>query len=189
MHNLTQPARTTPRPCAHRNVVALFRRCHGPLPDGVAGAPCYVAAGTCALARRVAASLPAIQKLHRDTRPLPRALLRVSQHPCAVSQGAELRIVVLCRDAKPAPPTTIQRIVSRQTPLARPPARALGCIARTGRCIVAHARPCRGRALAVSWPIPCAPMPVVSRYSLPYRDQASELGSSPSQLLQIYIFF
>ena len=67
-------------------------------------------------------------------------------------------------------------------------ARALGHIAGTARRIVAHSRPCRGRALAVSWPIPCAPMPTVSRYNLLYHNQAWELGSSLSQFLQIFFF-
>ena len=108
----------------------------------------------------------------------------MSQRSSVVSLGVGRRIAApgaLCRDTSPAPPITIQMIVSRHTPAARP-------------CARAAARPARRSAL--SWPLtgrvapghacPCAPM---SQYSLLYRDSSSENGQKPSQPpLQIFFF-
>ena len=68
----------------------------------------------------------------------------------------------LCRNAKPAPPVTIQTIVSRHTPLARPHARAAARSCTRADRVVALLAVSWGhvaRLLAVSWPPtarPCA---------------------------------
>ena len=80
--------------------------------------------------------------------------------------------------------------VSRHSPLARPPACGLGCIARAAHRIVEHARLCCGRDLAISWPIPCALMPAVSRYNLLYRDSKQQMGSLlPTMFFFFHIIF
>ena len=68
----------------------------------------------------------------------------------------------LCRNAKPAPPVTIQTIVSRHTPLARPHARTAAHPCTRADRVVALLAVSWGhvtRLLAVSWPptaLPCA---------------------------------
>ena len=99
---------------------------------------------------RVAASLPAIQKLYRDIEPLPRALRAC----CCVYRGALLRRIVEHYCAVSQPLCVVSRLKGRPQPryniciatppLARPRARAAS-------------RPCARPAVscsmvAVSWP-------------------------------------
>ena len=108
-------AHTVPRPYARRRVVAHPRPYRGPLLDRVTGAPCRVVVGTGALACRIATSVPAIQKLYRDIKPLSYALSCVSQRPCAISQGAAApyhSFAALYRDPKVAPPSRYRTFIA-----------------------------------------------------------------------------
>ena len=146
-----------PRPTVSHRVVAR---------TGVISWPCrkHVATRTSTIARHVATPLNHNTSLYRNT-----ALCRTLCQARTAPYRSLYRYPYCDTNAAPSHNTIF---VSRHSPLARPPAHALGCIACTARRIVAHAWQCRDRALAVSWPIPCAPMPAVSQYSLPYRDQA-----------------
>ena len=120
----------------------------------------------CAHVRRVAAPLGHETSLYRNTAPY-RMQCRARTAPyrgssCAVSQPVSLPL--LRHKCRPKQRYNLCIVTLSATQATR--ARALGHIARTALRIVAHARSCRGRALAVLWPIPCAPMPAVSRYSL-----------------------
>ena len=124
--------------------------CRGPLPGRVTGAPC-----------RVAASLPAIQKLYRDIE----LLLRVFRAHCCACRSAPLlcprallrRIAALlcCIVSQRSPPQPRYKILCRAPPLARPCARAC-CLTplRVGRPYRGLSRPYRGTCSTVLWPSP-----------------------------------
>ena len=113
------------------------------------------------------------------------ALSRVSQRPCSVSQGAECCITSLT-------------VLYRDTTVARHPR---FCIATPlGQAMLAHAgwscrglyrgttTPCRGRGLAVSWPLQLCPTALCHDT---IHCIMTQMGSSPSNCLlsRFFLFF
>ena len=154
-----------PKPRAWYRVVAHAGSCRGPLLGSVAGAPCRVTARTQALACRVAAFLPAIQKLYRDTVPMS---LVLHAHCCACCNApttcrrALLRHIAAllhCIVTQRSPAQPRHKILCHDPPLARPCERTLSHALARGpvvpwpvsvvswrmlNCIVAESWPCRG---------------------------------------------
>ena len=88
----------------------------------------------------------------------------------------------LCHDTRPASLVTIQTIVSRHTPTARPCASALPLAPHVGRL-------CRGPLLAVSHLAICALLCLCHNTPCCIVTQTQKMGSSPANLPCTFFFF
>ena len=194
VHTLTQAARTAPRPCAQRRVAGLAWPCRRP---GLAVSQAWPG-------RVVAPSRPCRRHRRSCHRPSLGRITAVPRAPlcalCRAYRSSVRRIAALLRAASrynPAtklPPVTIQFIISRHSPPARPRAHALPTVSWPPLAV-------SWAWLAVSWPAfvcPCAfaarpgqpPRPLCHDTNLCIVTQCMlKMGSSPAAACNVSFFF